>query len=69
MDTCVVVYLLLFPAVFLIKVVDYLEMVEALSSRPFPFVGMFDFDKDPISLIQSPRGNSRLAYQPTISLQ
>ncbi len=27
----------------------YLEMAEALSSRPFPFMGMFDLDEVPNS--------------------
>ncbi len=31
----------------------------SLSSWPFPFMGMFDHGKDPIPLIQSPRGSIR----------
>ncbi len=41
------------------------EMVEALSSRLFPFMGMLNLDEDPIRLIQSFRGNAPTKQIPT----
>ena len=46
-----------------------LEMVEAFSLRPFPFMGMFDLDEDPIPLIQSPRVGHPKEFNKSFKLQ
>ncbi len=37
---------------------DLIINVRSLSSRTYPFMGMFDWDEDLIPLIQSPGGNA-----------